>query len=141
MENLDEIKKIELKLNSVELDNNDEQPLEANKTIKKKRVLSEKQLNVLSLAREKLKEKNKERQAKKKLEADAIEDEIQSRLNEYKTTLERNIVKKAISIKKKDIKKQAILEEVSDDETPMEKIKQISKRIPPPIEQPKYLYV
>ena len=141
MDNLEEIKKLELKINTVEIDNNDEQPLEANKTIKKKRVLSEKQLNVLSLAREKLKEKNKERQAKKKLEADAIEDEIQSRLNEYKTSLEQKIVKKAISIKKKDIKKQAILEEVSDDETPMEKIKQIAKKIPPPIEQPKYLYV
>ena len=116
--------------------------MEANKTIKKKRVLSEKQLNVLSLAREKLKEKNKERQAKKKLEADAIEDEIQSRLNEYKTSLEQKIVKKAISIKKKDIKKQAILEEVSDDETPIQKIKQIAKRMPPPVEQqPKYLYV
>ena len=90
------------------------------KPLKKKKILSEKQLNVLSLAREKLKEKNKERQAKKILEADAIEDEIQSRLNEYKTTLEQKIVKKAISIKKKEIKKQAILEEVSDDETPIQ---------------------
>ena len=40
------------------------------------------------------------------------------------------------------MKKQAILEEVSDDDTPMEKIKQIAKKIPPPVEQqPKYLYV
>ena len=99
MDNLEEIKKLELKLNTVEIDNNDEQPLEANKTIKKKRVLSEKQLNVLSLAREKLKEKNKERQAKKRLETDAMEDEVQRRLNEYKTSLEQKIVKKAISIK------------------------------------------
>ena len=36
MDNIEEIKKLELKLNSVEIDNNDEQPLEANKTIKKK---------------------------------------------------------------------------------------------------------
>jgi len=35
------------------------------KPFKKKRVLSEKQLNVLALAREKLKEKTKERQIKK----------------------------------------------------------------------------
>ena len=98
-------------------------------------------MNVLSLAREKLKEKNKERQAKKRLEADAIEDEIQSRLNEYKTSLEQKIVKKAISIKKKDIKKQAILEEVSDDDTPIQKIKEIASKIKPPVELPKYLYV
>ena len=61
MDNLEEIQKLELKLNSVELDDNDSQPLEANKPIKKKKILSEKQLNVLSLAREKLKKKNKER--------------------------------------------------------------------------------
>ena len=35
MDSLEEIKKIELKLNSVETDNNDSQPLEANKSIKK----------------------------------------------------------------------------------------------------------
>ena len=109
MDNLEEIKKIELKLNTVEIDNNDEQPLEANKTIKKKRVLSEKQLNVLSLAREKLKEKNKERQAKKRLETDAMEDEVQRRLNEYKTSLEQKIVKKAILIKKRILKNKLYL--------------------------------
>ena len=141
MDNLEEIQKLELKLNSVELDNNDSKPLEANKTIKKKRVLSEKQLNVLSLAREKLKAKNSERTTKKKLEADAIESEIQSRLSQYKEGLEAKIVKKAISIKKKQILKEAALDEVSDDETPMEKIKQIAKKIPPPVELPKYLYV
>ena len=107
-------------------------------------MLSQKQLDVLANAREKLKAKNSERTAKKKLEADAIESEIQSRLSQYKEGLENKIVKKAISIKKRQIKKEAALDEISDDETPMEKIKQISKKIPiqPPIEQkPKYLYV
>ena len=87
--------------------------------------------------------KNLERTTKKKLEADAIEDEIQSRLSQYKTGLEAKIVKKAISIKKRQIKKEAALDEISDDETPIKKIKEIAKRIPipPPIEQPKYLYV
>ena len=41
---------------------------------------------MLSLAREKFKEKNKERQAKKRLETDAMEDEVQQRLIEYKTS-------------------------------------------------------
>ena len=140
MDNLEEIEALELKLNSVDL-KNDLKPLEI---IKKKKILSQKQLDVLANAREKLKAKNSERTAKKKLEADAIESEIQSRLSQYKEGLEQKIVKKAISIKKKQIKKEAALDEISDDETPMEKIKQIAKKIPiqPPIEQkPKYLYV
>ena len=105
-------------------------------------MLSAKQLEVLANAREKLKAKNSERTAKKKLEADAIESEIQSRLSQYKEGLEQKIVKKAISIKKKQIKKEAALDEISDDETPIQKIKQIAKRMPPQVEQqPKYLYV
>ena len=139
MDNLEEIEALELKLNSVDL-KNDLKPLEI---IKKKKLLSQKQLDVLANAREKLKAKNSERTTKKKLEADAIESEIQSRLSQYKEGLEAKIVKKAISIKKKQILKEAALDEVSDDDTPIQKIKQIAKKIPiqPPIELPKYLYV
>ena len=139
MDNLEEIEALELKLNSVDL-KNDLKPLEI---IKKKKLLSQKQLDVLANAREKLKVKNSERSTKKKLEADAIESEIQSRLSQYKEGLEAKIVKKAISIKKKQILKEAALDEVSDDDTPIQKIKQIAKKIPiqPPIELPKYLYV
>ena len=72
--------------------------MEATKTIKKKKVLSERQLEVLSNARAKLKEKTKERQIQKRLEQEAIEDEVQKRLNEYKTGLEQKVVRKAISI-------------------------------------------
>ena len=137
MDNLEEIEALELKLNSVDL-KNDLKPLEI---IKKKKVLSQKQLDVLANAREKLKARNSERTAKKKLEADAIESEIQSRLSQYKTGLEAKIVKKAISIKKRQIKKEAALDEVSDDDTPIQKIKQIASKIPAPVELPKYLYV
>lgn len=42
---------------------------------------------------------------------------------------EEKILKKAISIKKKEIKEKAKLEQISDDETPMEKIKQISSKL------------
>ena len=140
MSSLEQIEALELKLNSVDLtDDNNLKPLEI---IKKKKVLSQKQLDVLANAREKLKAKNSERTAKKKLEEDAIESEIQSRLSQYKEGLEQKIVKKAISIKKKQIKKEAALDEISDDETPIQKIKQIAKRMPQPVEQqPKYLYV
>lgn len=126
LQTLEEVEKIEQSLNNIDL--NETIPLEATKTIKKKRVLSEKQLNVLALAREKLKEKTKERQIQKRLEQQAIEDEVQKRLNEYKTGLEQKVVRKAISIKKKQIKKEAVLEEISDDETPIQKIKEIAKK-------------
>lgn len=112
---------------------------------KKKKVLSEKQLEVLKNAREKMKQQAKEKQAKKQLEEEEIEKEVQRRLSEYKKALEDRVVKKAISIKKKEIKKRAILEEISDDETPMEKIKEIAnkpmQRLPPAPVQPKYIYV
>ena len=42
---------------------------------------------------------------------------------------EEKILKKAISIKKKEIREKAKLEQISDDETPMEKIKQISSKL------------
>ena len=147
MQDLQELEKIENQLNSLTLDNDETIPLEATKTIKKKKVLSERQIEVLSNARAKLAEKNKERIAQKKLEQQAIEDEVQRRLDEYKTGIEQKIVKKAVSIKKKQIKKEALLEEISDDETPMEKIKEIAKKKnhpapqPPVNAKPQYIFV
>jgi len=99
---LEEIKTLELKLNSVDLqdtETNSEEALEAPKAIpKKKRVPSEKQLEVLRVAREKLAIKQKEKQVKKRLEQEAMEQEVQKRLSQYKEGLEQKIVKKAISI-------------------------------------------
>ena len=147
---MSEIEKKENSENSIDilaLDNNDLNiPLEASKTIKKKKVLNERQLEVLANARAKLAEKNKEKLIKKRLEQQAIEDEVQRRLNEYKEDLEDKIVKKAISIKKKQIKKEAILDEISDDETPIQKIKEIAKKRNHPAPQqvetkPQYIFV
>ena len=104
-------------------------------------MLSTKQLEVLANARAKLKANNHERVTKKRLEAQEIEDEIQSRLSQYKTGLEAKIVKKAIAIKKRQIKSEAALNNISDDDTPIQKIKEIAKKIPAPVELPKYLYV
>lgn len=42
---------------------------------------------------------------------------------------EEKVIQKAISLKKKEIKQKAQLEAISDDDTPMEKIKQISKKV------------
>ena len=136
MNNLEDIQALELELNNVDL-KNDLKPLEI---IKKKKVLSAKQLEVQANARAKLKADNHERVTKKRLEAEEIENEIQSRLSQHKTGLEAKIVKKAISIKKKQIKKEAALDEVSDDDTPIRKIKEMASKIKQPVEQPKYFY-
>ena len=148
MTDLEEKQNSENNTNILALDDNDLNiPLEASKTVKKKKVLTERQLEVLSNARAKLAEKNKERLITKRLEQQAIEDEVQRRLNEYKLGLEDKVVKKAISIKKKQIKKEALLEEISDDETPMEKIKEIAKKKNHPAPQqpvntkPQYIFV
>jgi hypothetical protein len=150
MQNLEELKALELKMNSVKLedveDKSEDEALEAPKVIpKKKRVPSEKQLEVLKVAREKLALKQKEKQIQKRLEQEAIESEVQKPMDQYKEGLEQKIVKKAISIKKKQIKKEAVLDEISDDETPIEAIKQIAKKkkqlIPPVDDKPKYIFV
>ena len=129
MTDLEEKQNSENNTNILALDDNDLNiPLEASKTVKKKKVLTERQLEVLSNARAKLAEKNKERLITKRLEQQAIEDEVQRRLNEYKLGLEDKVVKKAISIKKKQIKKEALLNEISDDETSIQNIKEIAKK-------------
>ena len=105
MQDLQDLQTLEKEINILALDNDETIPLEATKTIKKKKVLSERQLEVLSNARAKLAERNKERIVQKKLEQQAIEDEVQKRLNEYKTGLEQKVVRKAISIKKSKLRK------------------------------------
>ena len=52
-------------------------------------------------------------------------EEAQRKAEEERKIMEAKIVKKAISIKKKEIKKQAVLDEISDDDTPIQKIKEI----------------
>ena len=146
---LQEIDILEKKINSIDLNEiqeNSDEALEAPKVIpKKKRVPSDKQLEVLRVAREKLAVKQKEKQVQKRLEQEAMESEVQKRLSQYKEGLEQKIVKKAISIKKKQIIKEAALDEISDDETPIEAIKQIAKKkkqlIPPVDDKPKYIFV
>lgn len=97
------------------------QKQESEAVIKKKRIQTEAQkLNTLKM-RDKLMEAQ-QRKKQEKTELKAIE---QEQLNE-------KIIKKAISIKKKQIKKEKVLDEVSDDDTPME---EIVKNIKPKIKQ------
>lgn len=53
---------------------------------------------------------------------------MQKKIAEFeKKELEQKVVQKAISLKKKQIKKQAVLDEISDDDTPIEVVKEIVK--------------
>jgi len=61
---------------------------------------------------------------------------------EAKTETETKIVKKALAIKKKQVKAQLALEEISDDDEPIEVIKQKVKKVvekPPP--KPSFTFV
>ncbi|MCX6749162.1 MAG: hypothetical protein NTW17_00245 [Candidatus Pacearchaeota archaeon] len=86
---------------------------------KPKKIATEKQLEAMRLGREK-----RDEQIKLRRQAEEEEKAIQKKL------LEDKIVKKAISIKKKEIKKSTLLDEISDDDTPIEEIKTTMKAKP-----------
>ena len=91
---------------------------------------TQKQIEAFQKVRDKKMENAKKRQDEKKLKDE-----------EDRKELEAKIIKKAVAIKKKQIKKQVILEEISDDETPIEVIKQLKKSIPKPIDKPKPKFI
>ena len=119
----------------------DDEPLQASKEIpqvpcelpkkeKPKRVLNEAQLEGMKKGREALALKNAEKKAQREAEE-----------AERKRQLEEKVVSKAISIKKKQLKQEIALDEISDDETPIEEIKQkviakkqVAPKAPPPPE-------
>ena len=81
----------------------------------------------------------------KKME-NAMKRQIEKKLQEEKDKkeLEAKIIKKAVSIKKKQIKKQTVLEEISDDETPIEVIKEMNvklNKVIKPAEKPKPKFI
>ena len=84
-----------------------------------KRERTAKQIEAFNKAREKMvMNASQRKQSKEELEI------------QRKKDLEETIVKKAIAIKKKEIKKKAVLEEISDDETPIEDIEKMKKNFP-----------
>ena len=74
------------------------------------------------------------------------------RAKEERELLDKKIVKKAIAIKKKEIKRNAVLDAVSDDDTPLEEIRKIvslpAKKtlikdivLPAKLDLPKYIFI
>jgi hypothetical protein len=90
--------------------------------VKQKKPKTEKQLEVFARAREKMLTNLKERKEKKALEEAQLKKE-----------LEEKIVQKAIAIKKKQIKKKAVLDIVSDDDTSIEEVKKLAMREKPAV--------
>jgi hypothetical protein len=115
--------------NSVNLENIEEEDIQEKKPIqRRKRTPTPKQLEVLEKAREKMLTNAREKRIKKQLEDEAIEKEIQRRVNEYKKGVEEKIVRKAVAIKKREIMRQAEIDEIEDDDIPMEKVVEAIKK-------------
>jgi len=99
----------------------DAEQKEKNETISgNKKPRTEAQMKTFEKARETARVNAEKRKAERDVRAE-----------EERKLMEEKIVKKAISLKKKQIKQQAVLDEISDDDTPIEKIKDIVKKLPP----------
>ena len=95
--------------------------------VKPKRPRTEKQIEAFN----KLISNKKEKAEIRRKEQQRIDDE-------HKAELEQKLIEKAIKVKKKQIKKLAVIEQLSDDDTPIEKK---AKTRPLPISIPKYRFV
>ena len=91
---------------------------------KPKRVQSEKQKENFKKALEARKRNFEARQEERRV----AEEEKQIQREEKKKEVERKVLKKAVCIKKKEILSQASLDEISDDEIPIEIVEKIIKR-------------
>ena len=77
----------------------------------------------------------KQIEAFKKAQAKRDENRAISKID-TKKALEEKVIQKAISIKKSQVRKLQLLDQISDDETPIEEIKRIQRAMtPPPIRQ------
>tara|TARA_R110002020_G_scaffold471763_1_gene699118 strand:+ start:472 stop:978 length:507 start_codon:yes stop_codon:yes gene_type:complete len=95
-----------------------EEPLQADKkATKEKKPRTAKQIEAFEKARQTRERNALARKQSRDEEAIAIRKQVEDKL-----------VKKAIAVKKKQIKQQAILDEISDDETPLEEVEKIATR-------------
>lgn len=96
----------------------EQEPLQADKkATKEKKPRTKKQIEAFEKARE-----TRERNALARKQMRDEEARIQQK------EVEDKLVKKAIALKKKQIKQQAILDSISDDETPLEEVEKIATR-------------
>lgn len=93
--------------------------VEVQPVTKQKKPRSEAQLKVFERAKETARINAEKRKAEREVAAE-----------QERKLLEEKLVKKAISVKKKQIKAQAVLDEISDDDTDMVEIEKIAKKLP-----------
>ena len=67
---------------------------------------------------------------KARINADNRKAEREAKAKEEQKAIEEKLVKKAISLKKKQIKQQAVLDNIEDDDTPLPEIEKIVKELP-----------
>ena len=99
-----------------------DEPIQADKkdtkkAVKEKKPRTAKQIEAFEKARQTREKNALARKQMRDEEAIAIRKEVEEKL-----------VKKAIAVKKKQIKQQAVLDEISDDETPLEEVEKIATR-------------
>ena len=98
----------------------DEEEKEEPKSITKaKKPRTEAQMRAFEKAKETARLNAEKRKAEREMKAE-----------EERKIIEEKLVKKAIAVKKKQIKQQAVLDEISDDDTPIEAIEKIVKKLP-----------
>lgn len=85
--------------------------------VKPKRIRSEKQKQAFMKAQQTRLKKAEERKKEKSLKD-----------QEEKEELEKRLIDKAIKVKKKQIQKMKVIEDLSDDDTPIEKLKPIIRK-------------
>ena len=83
----------------------------------------------------------KKAQAIRMLKAEERRKERMKQEREEKKELEKKLIEKAIKVKKKQMKKLKVIDELSDDDTPIERKPILKKEPPPPIQVPKIRFV
>jgi len=111
-------------LESGVLTNQEEKQQEELLAPKVKKPRTDKQIEATKKMNEARKQKALEKKDIQAKQDEELKKEMEGRAEEIKD----KIIKKAIAIKKRQIKKEAVLDEIEDDETPIEKINEIMKK-------------
>lgn len=114
---------------------------------KEKKPRTEKQIEAFKIACQKRQQQRDKRKIEKHQKEEQIKQQIKAKEEQIKNETEEKIIKKAISIKKKQIIKEAVLDEISDDDIdtiPIELVKKIAlktktKKIQKEMEKPIFI--
>ena len=109
----------DLGIQRTETDNEDEEDDEPQTITRAKKPRTEAQMKAFEKAKENA-----------RINAEKRKEEREAKAKEEQKIIEEKLVKKAIALKKKQIKEQAILDKIPDDDTPLPEIQKIVKELP-----------